>query len=149
MAGQSVMTAKNKPRQRLRLILICAVVLSAAAVLSAYGLRSYATYFHSPSDLANNPPAPQLHLRIGGLVVEGSLKQNNEQPPQYAFSLTDGKAQVDVIYNGLLPDMFRDNQGIVAEGTLPDPAKPFQADRILAKHDEYYMPREVERSLKK
>ena len=143
------MNAKNRPRQRLKIIILAGVVLCFAAALSAYGLRSYTTYFHSPSNLLANPPQPQQYLRIGGMVVENSTRETNNTPPVHIFALSDGQAQITVHYQGMLPDLFREKQGIVVEGTLPDPAKPFVATRVLAKHDEYYMPREIERTLKK
>ena len=143
-----MMTFKNRPRQRLIIIAVAGVILVIAALLSAYGLRSYAAYFQSPTDIVQNPPAPEQLIRIGGLVVEKSLVQIQNNPPYYSFQLTDGKTKIYVIYQGVLPDLFRDNQGIVAEGYLPAADKPLQATRVLAKHDEYYRPPEVERALK-
>jgi cytochrome c-type biogenesis protein CcmE len=140
-------TAQNRPRQRLKIIILAGCVLIAACGLSAYGLRGYATYFHSPSDIAQRTPDPQNYIRVGGMVVTNSLTSLDTQPPTYGFTLTDGKHELQVSYTGILPDLFRDGQGIVIEGTLPDPQKPFQATRVLAKHDEYYMPREVERAM--
>ncbi|HEY1096970.1 MAG TPA: cytochrome c maturation protein CcmE [Alphaproteobacteria bacterium] len=143
------MTAKNRPKQRLKIILLAGFALGAAVALSAYGLRGYATYFHSPSDLVSRPPQPDQYIRLGGMVVDGSIDQQDTQPPSYAFTLTDHKAEINVTYQGILPDLFRDGQGVVVEGKLPQPGEAFIATRVLAKHDEYYMPREVERALKK
>jgi cytochrome c-type biogenesis protein CcmE len=140
---------QNRPKRRLKIIVLAGLALLAACALSAYGLRDYATYFHSPHDIATNPPEPHRYIRVGGMVVTNSLVSEDSQPPSYGFTLTDGKAELRVVYTGLLPDLFRDGQGIVIEGTLPNPQKPFVATRVLAKHDEYYMPREVERAMNK
>jgi cytochrome c-type biogenesis protein CcmE len=143
------MNAKHKPRQRLKIILLAGCVLIAACGLSAYGLRGYATYFQSPTDLVENNPAPNRYIRVGGMVVADSMIAQESHPPTYLFTLTDNKNELRVAYKGILPDLFRDGQGIVIEGTWPDPSRPFVATRVLAKHDEYYMPREVERAMQK
>lgn len=139
--------AQNRPRQRLKIIMLAGCALIAACGLSAYGLRGYATYFHSPSDIAQRTPDPHRLIRVGGMVVTNSLTTEDSQPPTYGFTLTDGKHNLRVTYTGILPDLFRDGQGIVIEGHLPDPQQAFVATRVLAKHDEYYMPREVERAM--
>lgn len=133
--------ARTRPRQRLILIAAIGSVLALAVALSAYGLRGYATYFRTPTDLVNTPPQPTEHIRIGGTVVADSIKQTDTG---HSFAITDDKNTVIVIYDGLLPDLFREKQGIVIEGTLPDGSDhPFKATRVLAKHDEYYRPAEL------
>jgi cytochrome c-type biogenesis protein CcmE len=103
-------------------------------------------FFNSPSDLAEKQIKPGTRVRIGGLVKEGSVQRGDKLAVR--FEVTDGKSTVPVAYQGLLPDLFRDGQGVVAEGTL-DPAGTFRADSVLAKHDESYMPKEVAEALKK
>lgn len=140
-------TARRRPRQRLKLILLIGFVLGVATALSAYGLRDYATYFRSPTDIHNQAPSPQTLIRVGGMVVEGSFKQGDDKSNHYSFQIGDGQNILDVTYDGILPDLFREKQGIVIEGYLRDPSKPFEATRVLAKHDEYYMPAEVKRAM--
>lgn len=137
----------RRPRQRLQLILLIGCVLAAALTLSAYGLRDYATYFQSPTDVKQHPPAPARLIRIGGLVTAGSFKTDTAHPSRNLFSIGDGTTDIPVVYDGVLPDLFREKQGIVIEGRLPDPAQPFEATRVLAKHDQYYRPPEVQKAL--
>jgi cytochrome c-type biogenesis protein CcmE len=118
--------------------------LSAYLVLSA--LNDSIVFFYSPSDVAEKSVQPGQRFRLGGLVSEGSFKRLPDG--QVEFEVGDGNKVLMVNYAGLLPDLFREGQGIVAEGTL-DPAGRFVADTVLAKHDENYMPREVADSLKK
>jgi cytochrome c-type biogenesis protein CcmE len=109
-------------------------------------LRDNIVFFYGPSELAQKAPHEGQRLRIGGLVKQGSLKHEGESTVR--FAVTDTKQEVEVTYTGLLPDLFREGQGVVAEGTLRGD-KIFLADSILAKHDERYMPREVADALKK
>jgi cytochrome c-type biogenesis protein CcmE len=118
--------------------------LSAYLVLSA--LNDSIVFFYSPSDVAEKSVQPGQRFRLGGLVSEGSFKRLPDG--EVEFEIGDGNKVLMVNYAGLLPDLFREGQGIVAEGTL-DPAGRFVADTVLAKHDENYMPREVADSLKK
>jgi cytochrome c-type biogenesis protein CcmE len=118
--------------------------LSAYLVLSA--LNDSIVFFYSPSDVAEKSVQPGQRFRLGGLVSEGSFKRLPDG--EVEFEVGDGNKVLMVNYAGLLPDLFREGQGIVAEGTL-DPAGRFVADTVLAKHDENYMPREVADSLKK
>ena len=130
--------------QRLMMIAIAGAVLVAAMALTFAGLRDAAVYFVSPSDLAEKAQ-PGRRVRIGGLVVEGTLRRSDDGAMW--FSVTDGVTSVEVRYEGLLPDLFREGQGVVAEGSWR-PGQAFAAERVLAKHDETYMPREVAEALK-
>ena len=123
-----------------------AAVLILAVTLTLVGLRDSAVYFVAPSDLAAKAE-PGRRVRLGGLVVEGTLSRDPDGAAR--FTVPDGAAQVQVRYAaGLLPDLFREGQGVVAEGTW-SPGAAFEAERVLAKHDERYMPREVVDALKR
>lgn len=130
--------------QRLMMIAGAGAVLVLAATLTFFGLRDSITYFVAPSDLAEKAQAGQV-VRLGGLVVNGTLRRDEEGAMR--FAVTDGATQVEVRYAGILPDLFREGQGVVAEGTWT-PGHAFEAQRVLAKHDETYMPREVAEALK-
>ncbi len=118
--------------------------LAVALVLSA--LKDSIVFFNSPTDVVEKHVMPGTRIRLGGLVASGSLVRGDNLAIQ--FQLTDGSRAVTVAYQGLLPDLFREGQGVVTEGAL-DQAGVFRADVVLAKHDENYMPKEVEDSLKK
>lgn len=130
--------------QRLMLISAAGAVLVLAAVLTFAGLRDSVVYFVAPSELAEKAQAGQ-RVRLGGLVVEGTLRRAEDGAMH--FNVTDGAVEVEVRYEGLLPDLFREGQGVVAEGSWT-PGAAFEAERVLAKHDETYMPREVAEALK-
>jgi len=135
-------------QRRNRLILTGGIVaLVAVAVgLMLVALQENINLFYSPTQVAQGE-APDNHtFRVGGLVKEGSV-QRDTQSLQVRFDLTDGNHQVTVSYTGILPDLFREGQGIVAQGRLGTDGV-FQADQVLAKHDENYMPPEVEEALK-
>ena len=132
--------------RRLSLIAAALAVVGAAAGLSLYALSDSIVFFLSPSEVAAKAVAPGARLRIGGMVKTGSLVKSADQ--NVAFVLTDGAHDLKVAYQGLLPDLFREGQGVVAEGVLAAPGQ-IRADTILAKHDERYMPREVVDALKK
>ncbi len=133
----------TRKQRRLTLIAVAGLVLVAAAALTLSALRDSITFFASPSELAQNPPPPGKRLRIGGLVKEGSIVKEGVL---VRFDVTDGASTIPVRYEGMLPDLFREKQGVVAEGMLENGV--FVARTILAKHDEYYMPREVVDALK-
>ena len=133
----------TRKQRRLTLIAVGGIVLTLAALLTLSALRDSITFFASPSELAVNPPPPGKRLRIGGLVKEGSI---SKEGVLVRFEVTDGAKSVPVRYQGMLPDLFREKQGVVAEGTFEDGI--FIARTILAKHDENYMPREVVYALK-
>ena len=120
-------------------------VLVLAATLTFAGLRDSIVYFVAPSELAQKAHAGQ-RIRLGGLVVAGTLHRDADGVN--SFQVTDGAVAVDVRYDGILPDLFREGQGIVAEGEWR-PGQPFVAERVLAKHDERYMPREVVEALRR
>jgi cytochrome c-type biogenesis protein CcmE len=136
------MTRKGK---RLTLIAGALTVLGAAAGLMLFALRDNIVFFFTPAQLAEKHVAPGTRLRIGGLVKEGSVVKNGRE---VSFTVTDRTNDVTVAYTGLLPDLFREGQGVVADGTLTSDGA-FRADSVLAKHDERYMPREVADALKK
>jgi cytochrome c-type biogenesis protein CcmE len=134
-------------RRQRRLVLIGSAlgVLAIAVGLVLSALKDSIVFFNSPTDLVEKHVAPGARVRIGGLVKEGSVVRSDNM--HVRFEVTDGKSAVQVAFQGLLPDLFREGQGIVAEGSL-DPAGTFKADSVLAKHDEKYMPKEVADSLK-
>jgi cytochrome c-type biogenesis protein CcmE len=135
--------------RRLTMIGIALGIVAFAAALALYALSGSIVFFYGPSEvLQKNPPAG-TRLRIGGLVKPGSLVKSAGQ--KATFEITDNAHNVAVSYEGLLPDLFREGQGVVAEGVLEAPGQ-FRADPntgVLAKHDERYMPREVVDALKK
>ena len=120
-------------------------VLGLATFLVLSALNDSIVFFYSPTDVSQTPVPPGQRFRIGGLVSEGTFKRLNGTEVQ--FTIGDGNQTIQVRYSGLLPDLFREGQGVVTEGKL-DPAGHFVADTVLAKHDENYMPREVADSLK-
>ncbi|HEY5207122.1 MAG TPA: cytochrome c maturation protein CcmE [Roseiarcus sp.] len=132
--------------RRLALIGAALAVVGAAAGLSLYALSDSIVFFYSPSEVVQKEVPPGARLRIGGLVKTGSVVKSADQ--NVAFVLTDGAHDLKVAYQGLLPDLFREGQGVVAEGVLASPGQ-MRAETILAKHDERYMPREVVDALKK
>ena len=135
-------------RKQRRLVLIGSgvAVLAVAVALVLSALKDSIVFFNSPTDVVEKQIKPGTRIRIGGLVKEGSVQRGDSLAVR--FDVTDGKSTVVVAYQGLLPDLFREGQGVVAEGTL-DAAGTFRADNVLAKHDETYMPKEVADALKK
>jgi cytochrome c-type biogenesis protein CcmE len=135
-------------RKRRRLVLIGGglAVLAIAVALMLNAFRDSIVFFNSPSDVAERHIAPGTRIRLGGLVKTGSLVHSNDL--KIRFDVTDGNLEIAVVYQGVLPDLFREGQGVVAEGAL-DGSGVFAADTILAKHDETYMPKEVADALKK
>ncbi len=119
-------------------------VLSIAAILMMFAFRQSIVFFHTPSDIAQHKIADGVRFRLGGLVAEGSVKRG--EGTSVAFTVTDTLGTVPVTYEGILPDLFREGQGVVAEGVLR-PDGLFVADTVLAKHDETYMPPEVAKAL--
>jgi cytochrome c-type biogenesis protein CcmE len=136
----------TRKQRRLSLIGAALGVLALAVALVLGALKDSIVFFNSPTDVAENHVKPGTRIRIGGLVKEGSVRRGESLAVH--FEVTDGRSTVPVAYQGLLPDLFREGQGIVAEGAL-DPMGTFRADSVLAKHDETYMPKEVADSLKK
>jgi len=134
-------------RKHKRLIFVAVgfalVGLAATLILSAF--EENIVLFHSPTDVANKAPNSNEKFRLGGLVELGSLKKGDDT--LIKFNVTDGIKSVSVTFNGILPDLFRENQGVVAEGKMISGV--FYAEEILAKHDENYMPPEVADAIKK
>ena len=136
-----------KPKhQRLIFIAFSMIFMVAAVLLTMQAFRENLVFFYSPSDLSQLSEKPSGLIRIGGLVEAGSINKLNED--SLSFSVTDGQDSIQVEYTGLLPTLFREGQGVVAEGNITG-IKHFTASRILTKHDENYMPKEVVDSLKK
>jgi cytochrome c-type biogenesis protein CcmE len=135
-------------RKQRRLILIGSSlgVLAIAAALVLSALKDSIVFFNSPTDVAEKHLTAGTRMRIGGLVKTGSLQRGDNL--QIRFLVTDGKSDIAVSYQGIVPDLFREGQGVVAEGRLEN-GGIFVADTVLAKHDERYMPREVVDALKK
>lgn len=121
-------------------------VLGIAAFLVLTALRDTVVFFYSPSEIAEKSVKTGQRFRLGGLVAEQSFQKLADT--EFKFDIADGNKTIQVRYSGLLPDLFREGQGVVAEGMLLDDGS-FHADSVLAKHDENYMPREVADSLKK
>ena len=121
------------------------LVLAIAGLLVLSALRDTIVFFHTPSDIQANKVQPGQRFRLGGLVLEGSVKRG--AGTDIGFSITDKASSIVVAYRGVLPDLFREGQGVVAEGRI-DAGGIFRADTVLAKHDENYMPPEVAKALK-
>jgi cytochrome c-type biogenesis protein CcmE len=136
----------TRRQRRLVLIGISGAVLAVAVALVLSAMRDSIVFFHSPTEVAQDHLAPGTRIRIGGLVKPGSLERGDKL--NIRFDVTDGKSDIPVRYQGIVPDLFREGQGVVAEGKL-GPGGTFIADTVLAKHDERYMPREVVDALKK
>ena len=136
----------TRRQRRLTLIGSALAVLALSAGLVLIALQDSIVFFNSPTDLLDKHVKPGQRMRIGGLVKEGSVRRGDDL--RVSFEVTDGTSSIPVTYQGLLPDLFREGQGVVAEGAL-DGAGTFLADSVLAKHDETYMPREVADALKK
>ena len=124
--------------QRLVLVVLAVAALVGAVLLAMWGLQDRAAYFVTPTDIAAGKAAPDKAMRLGGLVVKGSLIRDPDGLTS-RFTVSDTKAETPVVYRGITPDLFREGSGVVAEGRL-DANGLFVADHILAKHDERYMP---------
>ena len=135
----------TRRQRRLALIGSAFAVLAIAVALVLGALRDSIVFFNSPTDVVEKKVAPGARIRLGGLVKKGSVMRG--QNMQVRFAVTDGKHTIAVSYKGLLPDLFREGQGVVTEGAL-DQTGLFHADSVLAKHDENYMPKEVADRLK-
>lgn len=134
-----------KARRRLTLFLIIAPVCLIAVAMALFALKDGVVYFYTPSQ-AIEADAPLNHnMRLGGLVQEGSVKRSNSGVVE--FDITDNKNSLHITYQGDLPDLFREGQGVVCEGVLTSGTQ-FKASNVLAKHDEKYMPKEVTKALK-
>jgi cytochrome c-type biogenesis protein CcmE len=134
-----------RKQQRLALVLLALLLIGGATGLVLAALQDKVAFFVSPSDVAAQRLDAGKRFRLGGLVVEGSIRR--EADGAVRFALTDTAHEIQVVYHGLLPDLFRDGQGVVAQGTLRADGT-FEAAEVLAKHDESYMPKEVADALK-
>ena len=128
-----------KKQRRIQVIILTFIALGLSVALIGYGLRDGINYFRSPSQVLQDPPDPSEIFRIGGLVETGSIVRSSGQVIK--FIVTDTNARVQVEFNGILPDLFAENQGMIGTGNYIN--NTFQASEILAKHDEKYMPKEV------
>jgi cytochrome c-type biogenesis protein CcmE len=127
-----------KPKnQRLVLVSAALAAVLVAVLLAMWGLRERASYFYTPADIAAGKAGPGAAMRLGGMVEKGSIRRE-PYGVTIRFVVTDGKAETAVVYRGIVPDLFREGSGAVAEGRLQNGT--FVADTILAKHDERYMP---------
>ncbi len=136
----------TRKQRRLTIIGICLATLGVAVGLVMFAMRDTIVFFYSPSDITEKSVVPGQRFRLGGLVKEGSVQRN--EGAMIRFAVTDGGKTTPVLFHGELPDLFREGQGVVAEGRLGDDGT-FMADSVLAKHDEKYMPPEVAAALKK
>lgn len=140
--------AKLRKKQRIMLLVFGGIALALSTILVSLAMRDSIVFFFGPTELmakeAGGEIGPDRRLRVGGMVVEGSKRQDGNT---ILFRVTDLESEVDVSYTGILPDLFAEGQGVVAEGYYADGA--FKAESVLAKHDEKYMPREIEDAIKK
>ena len=133
--------APMKPKnQRLVLVSAALIAVVVAVLLAMWGLRSQASFFYTPADIAAGKATDDQAVRLGGMVEKGSIRREPDGVT-IGFVVTDGKAQTPVVYRGIVPDLFREGSGAVAEGHMAQGT--FVADTILAKHDERYMPPEL------
>jgi cytochrome c-type biogenesis protein CcmE len=135
----------TRKQRRGVLIGACLAVLGVAVGLVLYAMRDSIVFFYSPTEVAEMKIAPGTRFRLGGLVETGSVVRG--EGTTVRFVVTDQAKTLPVTYTGVLPDLFREGQGVVAEGTLEEDGT-FHADNVLAKHDENYMPPEVAKKLK-
>lgn len=135
----------RRSRRRLTLVLAAAPVLALAAFLAVRAMGDAVVFFYTPSQLTAENAAPGRALKLGGLVQSGSVRRDGDV---VRFTVGDGAASRTVAYRGQLPDLFREGQGVVAQGRF-GPDGEFVADTVLAKHDEQYMPRELQRELQR
>lgn len=136
----------TRKQRRLTIIGVCGAVLATALGLVLFAMRDSIVFFHSPTDVVEKGVQPGVRFRLGGLVKEGSIVRGDGKT--VTFEVTDTRSNIPVTYTGILPDLFREGQGVVADGVLLAGGR-FKADTVLARHDENYMPREVADALKK
>jgi cytochrome c-type biogenesis protein CcmE len=139
----------TRKRRRMVVVLACLAGLGSATGLTLNAMSGNLVFFMTPADIAEKDPAPGHTIRLGGMVLAGSLhRETVDGSPTATFRVTDGRATIPVRYTGILPDLFREGQGVVALGTV-QPDHSFVAQEVLAKHDEKYMPKDVAEALKK
>lgn len=137
-------------RRRLTILLLAALGLGTATALTLTAFQDNLVFFRSPADIAAEPPPPGRNFRLGGLVEQGSVERGTtaEGRPNITFNVTDGAHTVRVQYSGVVPDLFREGQGVVTLGQI-GPDGVFHAREVLARHDENYMPPEVADALRR
>ncbi len=135
----------TRKQRRLTLIGLAGIAIAAAVGLILFALSDQIVFFQSPTDIAEKSVPPGQRIRLGGLVKEGSV--NRGEGTTVSFAITDTANEVSVVFIGILPDLFREGQGVVTEGVLGTDGV-FNADTVLAKHDENYLPKEVAEALK-
>lgn len=145
MSRLSTFRARGRKKRRLLLVLVGLAILSLATAMVFSALDDTLVFFFSPSEVMTRTPLPDQRVRLGGLVAEDSVEHLSDV--RVRFVVTDGAASMPVIYEGLLPNLFREGQGVIAEGYLGEQGV-FRAESVLAKHDENYMPPEVAEKLK-
>lgn len=140
----------NRKRRRIWIIMLCALGLGSATALTLTAFRDNLVFFFSPSDVLANRPAEGRSFRLGGLVEAGSVERQGEYQgrPAIRFRVTDGANTIAVVFTGVLPDLFREGQGVVTQGVLGSDGV-FRAREVLARHDETYMPPEVADALRR
>ncbi|MDT8437982.1 MAG: cytochrome c maturation protein CcmE [Wenzhouxiangellaceae bacterium] len=136
------------PTRKKRLVFVAVLIvgISAAATVAISSMNENMRFFISPSDVQTQEFSPDRQFRLGGLVVDGSVRKS-DRDLTVEFAVTDGAASVPIVFDGILPDLFREGQGIVAHGFFRNGR--FEAHEVLAKHDENYMPPEVQKALEK
>jgi cytochrome c-type biogenesis protein CcmE len=140
---------RARKKRRLYMVLACGIGLGSATALSLSAFSSTLTYFLSPASELAKKPAPGMSFRLGGIVQVGSVNTviDSAGTPTTNFRVTDGRASIPVVFTGVLPDLFREGQGVVAIGAMTQTGT-FAADEVLAKHGASYMPKDVEEALK-
>jgi cytochrome c-type biogenesis protein CcmE len=144
------MSLSSRKKRRMWMVLLGVLGLGSATALAMTAFQDNLVFFLAPSEVAARHPGPERAFRLGGLVEAGSVKKtvSAEGRPEARFVVTDGPANVPVVYAGVLPDLFREGQGVVTLGKL-DADGTFRASEVLARHDETYMPPEVADALKR
>lgn len=137
----------TRKKRRLLVLLVCGIGLGSAAALTLSAFSDNLVFFVSPSDLAKSEHSGR-QVRLGGLVEQGTVERSSGGQAGARFKVTDGNNSVQVVFKGILPDLFREGQGVVVLG-VEQPDQVFRASEVLAKHDETYMPKEVADALKK
>ena len=136
----------KKKTNRFYFIFLILVSISLALFFVLKALNDKIVFFYTPTNLSEDSDIIGENIRVGGLVLENSIKYSNDGL-RVSFVITDNKNMIDVFYSGILPDLFREKQGVVVEGNFLKSKKTFNAKKVLAKHDENYMPPEVKKAI--
>ena len=137
----------KKKTNRFYFIFLILVSISLALFFVLKALNDRIVFFYTPTNISEDAEIIGKNIRVGGLVLENSIKYSNDGL-RVSFVITDNKNMIDVFYSGILPDLFREKQGVVVEGNFLKSKKTFNAKKVLAKHDENYMPPEVKKAIK-